>query len=289
MEEIEMKRKWFLQTWFICILFALTVYVTFEPIFLIFPLLGIILVIIQAKGDKKFADGMDSYKSLVRLIDRLKPEYEEKRDRLRAEYDQQENTAKSDFENLKNQLDKERQKIQNEIQALESDVLVGHYSFSSYDGISSEECRNKLSLLKNDENALIRSGDAIIVTSTASKKEVNDNKKQILRCFNTECDNVLLNLSVGNIDSMRNKIARSFESLNKVFQVDGVCMTSKLLEYKLEELSLAYTYELKKEQERELQKEIKAQMLEEEKVRREIERQKAKIEKDQAQVSNEVN
>lgn len=121
------------------------------------------------------------------------------------------------------------------------------------------------------------------------KKELKENAKQILRSFNSECDNVLLNLSVKNIDSMRNKITKSFESLNKIFSIDGIQLDRKLLQYKLEELNLVYTYELKKEQEREQQKAIKEQMLEEEKVRREIERQKAKIEKDQTQCSNEIN
>lgn len=95
-------------------------------------------------------------------------------------------------------------------------------------------------------------------------------------------------LSVKNVDSIRSKITKSFETLNKIFQVDGVALNKVLLELKLKELNLVYTYELKKEQEQELQKEIKAQMVEEEKVRREIERQKAKIEKDQTQCSNEV-
>lgn len=118
---------------------------------------------------------------------------------------------------------------------------------------------------------------------------LNANTKQILRCFNAECDNVLLNLSIKTIDSARNKITKSFETLNKLFDVDNVQLNQKLLQYKLDELNLVYTYELKKEQEREQQKAIKEQMIEEEKVRREIERQKAKLEKDQTQCSNEIN
>lgn len=97
-----------------------------------------------------------------------------------------------------------------------------------------------------------------------------------------------MNLSVKNIDSMRNKVAKSFETLNKIFQVDGISMCNKILEYKLEELNLTYTYELKREQKKEIQKAIKEQMVEEEKVRREIEHQKQKIEKNQLQCSNEV-
>ena len=84
------------------------------------------------------------------------------------------------------------------------------------------------------------------------------------------------------------KIAKSFESLNKIFEIDGVVLNSKLLEIKLEELNLTYTFQLKQQQEKERQKAIKEQMVEEEKVRREIERQKAKIDKDCNQFNNEV-
>ena len=85
------------------------------------------------------------------------------------------------------------------------------------------------------------------------------------------------------------KIMKSYETLNKIFSVDGISLQKKLLEYKLEELNLVYTFEIKREQERILQKEIKEQILEEEKVRPEIEAQKAKIEKDQIQCSKEIN
>ena len=172
---------------------------------------------------------------------------------------------------------------------MESEALAAHYSFSDYDGLTSEECKNKLALIRQEEKALLKSDNALHITSDGKKKEINDNCKQILRCFNAECDNVLINLSVKNIDSMRNKISNSFESLNKIFKVDGISMDNRLLEMKLEELNLTYTFSLKREQEKEQQKAIKAQMIEEEKVRREIERQKQKIEKDQLQFHNEIN
>lgn len=55
-----------------------------------------------------------------------------------------------------------------------------------------------------------------------------------------------MNLSVKNIDSVRSKITKSFDSLNKIFAIDGIQMTPKLLEYKLEELNLVHTYEQKR-------------------------------------------
>lgn len=191
-------------------------------------------------------------------------------------------------ERQKIKLKKEIRDIKDELNSLSAQTLVSHYTLSDYDGLNSEECKDKLSVLKTKGQQMIEDGEAVLISSCESKKVVNNDTKQILRCFNSEIDNVLLNLSVKSIDSARNKIQKSFESLNKIFATDGMALTTKFLELKLEELNLVYTYELKREQEREQQKAIKEQMIEEEKVRREIEREKAKIEKDQSQVSGEI-
>jgi hypothetical protein len=279
-----MKQKWYLQTWFICILFIPSLFAIAAPPFIVFPILGIILIILQNNNNKKILKGMTDYNTLLESIDKLQSDYSNKNSELKKAFADEEAKLQKNLADIRKNISV----ATHELNSFEENLLERHYTFSEYDGVSSEECRNKLSLLKANEAELIKSDRALLVTSTASRKEINDNKKQILRCFNSECDNILMNLSVKNIDSMRNKITKSFETLNKIFQVDGVSISNQLLEYKLEELNLTYTYELKKEQELELQKEIKAQMLEEEKVRREIERQKAKIEKDQAQCTNEV-
>jgi chromosome segregation ATPase len=185
-------------------------------------------------------------------------------------------------------LNKEINSLKDEIASLEKDTICTHYSFSDYDALSSEECKNKLALLRQEEQEAIKSDSVLKVEISSNKKKVIAVSKQILRCFDSECENILLNLSVKNIDSSRNKITRSFETLNKLYVTDGISMKNNLLEYKLKELNLVYTYELKKEQERELQKAIKEQMIEEEKVRKEIEQKKAKLEKDQNQCNNEI-
>jgi len=40
----------------------------------------------------------------------------------------------------------------------------------------------------------------------------------------------------------------------RIFEIDGVVLNSKLLEIKLEELNLTYTFQLKQQQEKERQK-----------------------------------
>lgn len=290
-----MNLKWYLKTWFISLLFIPTVFSVVNPVLLVFPIVGIILIFMQRKQLRSFFQTLSDYQSLHKSIDDLQSDYSQKEEGLKNIYANKESSLDAEYQKEEAQLQsllsqkrKELSAVNEELNLLTCKVDIEHYNFSDYDGISSEECRNELSLVKNEENELIKSGSAVFVSSSSSKKEANDNKKQIFRCFNSECDNAIMCLSVKNVDSIRSKITKSFETLNKIFQVDGVALNKVLLELKLKELNLVYTYELKKEQEQELQKEIKAQMVEEEKVRREIERQKAKIEKDQTQCSNEV-
>ena len=257
--------------------------------------IGIVLLFMQHKELNKLNNSYGSYDELQSKISSLYAEYTKKEEMIKAEFSKKEEDLQDSFiekealfgKKLSN-LQKQQMAITSELSDLESEVLIAHYNFSDYDGLASEECKNKIALIKQQEKDFLKSGDALYITSDGKKKEINYNCKQILRCFNAECDNILFNLSVKNIDSMRNKIAKSFESLNKIFSVDGIAMNSKLLEMKLDELNLSYTFELKREQEKEQQKAIKEQMIEEEKIRREIERKKQKIEKDETQFNNEI-
>lgn len=283
------KSKFYLQTWFIEIILFLTL------LNWIFCFIAIALTVIQYIYFNRYVQKYGKCEHLDESIAELNNTYKEYNDKLDIEYKRREQNFNNSFLNKERELTFALEKIQKEIEeakeellSLQAETLITHYNFSDYDALSSEDCKNKLALLKDDEKDLIKLDKAVSIDSDSSKKVINDNVKQILRCFNSECDNILMNVSGKNIDSMRNKITKSYETLNKIFSVDGISLQKKLLEYKLEELNLVYTAEIKREQERELQKAIKEQMLEEEKIRREIEAQKAKIEKDQTQCSKEI-
>nr|WP_302549747.1 DUF4041 domain-containing protein [Enterocloster clostridioformis] len=276
-----MKKKWYLQTWFICLLCAFWM-------FIVPAIVGIILLILQIIENRKTNKKYGTIDNLEYNIANLNNDIVNLEEKKKSAELSLSNTI-SDLNVTIQEKKDECDALDAEIASLEKEAVCKQYIFSDYDGLTSEDCKNKLALLKNDEQEAIKSSNILLISKDGKKKEINDNAKQILRCFNSECDNALLNLSVKNIDSVRSKITKSFDSLNKIFAIDGIQMTQKLLEYKLEELNLVYTYEQKKELEREQQRAIKEQMIEEEKVRREIERQKAKLEKDQAQCSNEIN
>lgn len=283
-----MKRKFYLQTWFICLMFFLSVSCISVPPMSIFFIIGIVLIVLQNKEDKKYFSTYGQYKELKDSIQTLEHEHTQRLQALQSEYSQKNQSLQNEFDQKKQLLQNEFERLRAEADSFERQNMIKHYKFSEYEGLSSEDCKNQLSILNNKELELIQLDNALIITSDSPKKVINDNKKQLLRCFNAECNNLLSSLKVKNIDSVRAKIVKSYETLNKIFTVDGVRLSEKLLEFKLEELNLLYSFELKREQEREQQKAIKEQMIEEEKVRREIERQKAKIEKDELQCNNEI-
>ena len=279
------KNKQYLDTWLICILFALW--------FLIIPaIVGLVFLVMQIIENKKLVKQYGEIDTLQEKIAQLETTYQNEKESLSRRFDENRTKMDDDKKTVQNNINnllKEKQKLENEIVSLEQDAICKHYNFSDYSGLTSEECKNQLSLLKRKEQDAIKNQELITVTSTNTKTVINSNFKQILRCFNSECDNILLGLSNKNIDTSRNKLTKSFETLNKIFSVDGVQLKHNALDMKLEQLNLVYSYELKRAQEIEIQKEIKAQMVEEEKVRREIEKQKAKITKDEKQISGEVN
>ena len=178
--------------------------------------------------------------------------------------------------------------MEKEIQLLQKNIFAEYASIDIDDTVSSEEYKNKLSILRLKEKEFIKSKKALVITSKDSAKILNNNIKQILRCFQSESAIIVSSVTAKNIDTARNKLQRSFEILNNIFSTDGVALSYDLLSMKMEELNLIYSYQQKIEQEKEEQKVIREQLLEEQKVLKEIEKEKAKLEKEEKQFKNEI-
>ena len=267
-----MKKKWYLQTWFIALLFFFTFFgiVMSPPVGLAMLAIGIILIVFQAKENKKLQSAYGAYDEVIAKTNSLEEEFSNRQQTLEKEFEIKHEALEEELsdketslnahykevqDNFSNEEKKHNQKITQlaqeisdltqESEQLTSNLLISHYNFTDYENLFSQDCKSKLLLLKNQEQELIKSGDAFEILFLNSKKVINDNKKQILRCFQAECANLLINLSVKNIDSVRSRIAKSFESLNKIFEIDGIRLTQKMLELKLEELNLtsvSYTH-----------------------------------------------
>lgn len=165
------------------------------------------------------------------------------------------------------------------------DIFVNHFEES----ITSKELNDQLSMLSLDEKEMKKSDKAVNYYGYSEKKSlVNSQITQILRSFNTVCDYLFSSLTSKNYDSYHKKIIRAYETLNKIYKVDSVEITRAYLQIKLEKLNLINERAIKIEQEKALQREIKEQMKEEEKVRRELEQEEKKIAKEETQFGNEI-
>lgn len=251
-------------------------------------------------GNEDAVDGVIDFNAKLNYLkeefDKKSNEYNEKFSSLDKKYDTKEADLKrlleTDIKNLKTELESlkaEKEDITEEIKALTEQALIANFDFSDFDNVTSEEFKNQLAVSKMNEEKDLKDGHLIDSKSyNHDKKFIANNSKQIIRLFNAECDSVMAKVTAKNIDTSRNKITRSFNSLNKIFETDDVQLTEHWLRIKLDQLNTLYLYEMKKNQEKDIQKTIKEQMIEEEKVRREIEKEKQKLEKDQKQVNNEI-
>ena len=196
------------------------------------------------------------------------------------------NVSKNQLKEL-NESIKELEKYKN---AIESEMDIKESYVNNFDeDVSSQDLKTKLELLALEEKKMITDNRAIYYYGIEGKKsDINSQVKQILRSFNTECDYLFSKITAKNFETQHKKIVKSFEILNKIYQVDRVEINQEYLEIKLSKLNLINQYQIKVQQEKEIQKEIKQQIKEEEKVRREIENEKMKIEKEEIQFNNEV-
>ncbi|AVQ34847.1 DUF4041 domain-containing protein [Staphylococcus kloosii] len=190
------------------------------------------------------------------------------------------NDKKIELQELSNKL--YDTKLENDF----NDIFVRHFE----ENITSSEINDKISLLNLKEKQFIKDNLSVLHYGYEDKKTIiNSQIKQILRSFDTECNYFYSNLTFKNYQSYHNKLVKSFETLNRIYKVDNVKITTEYLQLKLEKLNLIYEKAKKIEEEREIQKEIKEQMKEEERVRRELENERKKLEKEERQFNNEVN
>ncbi|MFI3632710.1 DUF4041 domain-containing protein [Streptococcus parauberis] len=168
-------------------------------------------------------------------------------------------------------------------------ALFAQTTVNFTEGVTSNEIKNKLSMLQLDEKQLIKEGLAVLDSGQNTKTSFNKQSKQLLRAFNSEADYYLSNVTIKNVDNFRNKIAKAFETLNKMFEIDNVKLNQELLTSKLKQLDIMYQYQKQVEIEKELLKAQKEEIREQQKAEKEIQDQKRKIEKEEQQFNNEMN
>ncbi len=158
------------------------------------------------------------------------------------------------------------------------------FSFETSDKFKVEIDNNYLK-----QKELIKSGEAVICTTewtvggskTEGRKMTNQYKKLMLYAFNGECEGLIAKVKWNNATKTKERIQKTFDSINKLGESQTIHITTEFLNLKLEEFALTYEYEQKKYEEKEEQKRIREQMRDEEKAQRELEREQKDAEEEE--------
>ena len=154
----------------------------------------------------------------------------------------------TELNQLSSEISKVKKELKNkklEVENLEPLVTVVNIDTEGLELATSQELKNILSKYKLEEAELVKNNTAVDALINDDKKFVNNQIRQILRSFNAECDLAISNVTLKNIDTMRSKILRSYETLNKIYKSDGVQITKDFLENKLQQLITAHAYQEK--------------------------------------------
>lgn len=115
---------------------------------------------------------------------------------------------------------------------------------------------------------------------------IHDMQKLLIRAFNCECDDVVSNAKFNNIEAGEKRINIAFSTISKLGAVCGVAITAPYRNLKIQELHLAYEYQIEKQKEKEALKQLRAEERERAKLEKEIAEARRKIEKEQLHYSN---
>lgn len=174
------------------------------------------------------------------------------------------------------------QTIEKEIALYQDQLDVSSYGLHkpqfSFD--TSEQYKTELERNYDYQKSLIKAGRAVECNTewtvggskSEGRKMTNQYKKLMLFAFNGECEGLIAKVKWNNASKIKERINKSFQSINKLGESQDVQITDDFLNAKLDELALTFEYEQKKYEEKEEQRLIREQMREEEKAQREFEK-----------------
>lgn len=181
-------------------------------------------------------------------------------------------------------LRKEISLFENKLDLIEFGVYEPIFEFEKSDEYRLEQ--NQIIQLQKD---MINSDKAAICTinwtqdGSEAKGKASTNRyiKLTLRAFNGECESLIAKVKWNNVNQIKERIKKSFETINKIGESRAVSIQTEYMDLKIKELVLEYEYQLKKQKEKEELRAAQEALREEEKARREFEQAQKEAEKEE--------
>ena len=190
------------------------------------------------------------------------------------------------------------EEIKKDLVRAEDDLEMQEYGLYEprYNFIHAVDYKERLDAVRKQQKQMIKDKTAAVGHTDWTMKGseakgrafVNANIKQILRSFNNESTVLISKVKHSNIDNIENRINKTFTSLNNLYKREDVEITKGYLNLKLDELHLAYEYEVKKQEEKEELREAREREREEKKLQKELEKERKKFERENETINSEI-
>ncbi|MFA6860278.1 MAG: DUF4041 domain-containing protein, partial [Clostridia bacterium] len=201
-----------------------------------------------------------------------------------------------DLKNTIKQLEETKSYIKKDLIELDDEILYQSFGLYKplYNFIELDQYKDKLNEIREKQKEMIQNKSAATCNTSwrvnnsirSGRKMTNDNIKQILRSFNTECDVCIDKVKFNNYESIKDRITKSYEMLNKLNGSNEIEISIEYYDLKINELNLSYEYSEKKQEEKEEARRLREVQREEAKVAKEIEEKRKEIEKEQIHYKN---
>ena len=188
--------------------------------------------------------------------------------------------------------------VKKDLVRAEDDLEMQEYGLYEprYNFIHATDYKERLDAVRKQQKQMIKDKTAAVgntewtVSESKAKGRafVNATIKQILRSFDNETTDSISKVKHSNIDNIENRINKSFTSLNNLYKRVDVQLTKGYLNLKLDELHLAYEWEVKKQDEKEALREAREKEREEKKLQKELEKERKKFERENKTINSEI-
>ena len=253
---------------------------------------------IQQKLDDMEAERIAEVDNKIKTRKEELETLDEKYEKLTAE---KEKELKTKLHDANYDLIHTRQKyeeIKKDLVRAEDDLEMQEYGLYEprYNFIHAVDYKERLDAVRKQQKQMIKDKTAAVGHTTWTVKGseaqgralTNANIKQILRSFNNESTVLISKVKHSNIDNIENRLNKTFTSLNNLYKREDVEITKGYLNLKLDELHLAYEYEVKKQEEKEELREAREREREEKKLQKELEKERMKFERENETIASEI-
>lgn len=156
--------------------------------------------------------------------------------------------------------------------------------------------RNRLDELQSQIATVVKSGQAIVKSnmfafdnSLAKGRRMSDDLgKLMLRAYNSEADNSVRSLRVGNAVTATSRLERTREAIAKLGAMMEMRISDEYHSLRVQEIELTSDWLMKKQEEREAEREQRAQLREEKRVERELAEERERLDKERSHLVNAI-